>query len=155
MGMAVGGGGGMQSDINVTPLVDVCLVLLIIFMVITPMLQEGVAVQLPNARNPEAQPDKNKAIQLAISIDGKFYFGDSWVPSDVLKTNLQEEFARNENKQIYLKADRRIQFGAVKELMKVVQDVGFKHVGLVAQHVDEKGNPVTGNAATAIAAGEK
>lgn len=151
MGMAVGGGGGMQSDINVTPLVDVCLVLLIIFMVVTPMLQEGVAVQLPNARNPEPQPDKDKAISLAVTAEGKFFFGDNWVPEDVLKSSLQEEFARNENKQIYLKGDKRIQFGQIKALMKVVQDVGFKHVGLVAQHVDDKGNPVTGNAANAMA----
>jgi biopolymer transport protein TolR len=151
MGMDTGGSGGVKNDINVTPLVDVCLVLLIIFMVVTPMLQEGVPVQLPNARNPEPQPDKDQAIQLAISNDGKCFINDKWAPPEVMRTQLQEEFARNENKAIYLKGDRRINFGQVKDLMKVVQDIGFKHVGLVAQHVDEQGNAVTGNAANAMA----
>lgn len=151
MGMDTGGTGSVKNDINVTPLVDVCLVLLIIFMVVTPMLQEGVPVQLPNARNPEPQPDKEQAIQLAIAFDGKFFVNENWAPPDVMKTTLQEEFARNENKPIYLKGDRRIQFGQVKELMKLVQDIGFKHIGLVAQHVDEQGNAVTGNAANAMA----
>lgn len=151
MGMDIGGTGAVRSDINVTPLVDVCLVLLIIFMVVTPMLQEGVAVQLPNARQPEPQPDKDKAIQLAIRQDGQFFFGENLVPEEVLRSMLSDEYARNENKAIYLKADRRIPFGQVKSLMRVVQDIGYKHVGLVAQHVDEKGNPVTGNAANQMA----
>ena len=150
MGMDTGSSGGMRSDINVTPLVDVCLVLLIIFMVVTPMLQEGVPVQLPTARNPEPQPDKETAITIAVNAEGKIFLGDNWVPSDVLRENLLEAYARNASKPIYLKGDGRIKFGQIKEVMRVVQDVGFKHVGLVAQHVDEKGNPVTGNAASAI-----
>jgi biopolymer transport protein ExbD len=155
MGMNVGGKGEMNANINITPFADVCLVLLIIFMVVTPLLQKGVPVNLPTARNPEPQPEKESNINISIQQDGKLYYGSKWIPGDVLRENLQEDYARNPGRDVYIKADRRVEFSYVKDVLKVVQSVGFKGVGLVAQHVDEKGNPVTGNAAGAIASGTK
>jgi biopolymer transport protein ExbD len=151
MAMSVGGKGAAIADINITPFADVCLVLLIIFMVVTPLLQKGVPVNLPTARNPEPQAEKESNINISIQSDGKIYYGAKWIPSDVLRESLQEDYARNPARDVYIKGDKRIDFGTVKEVLRVVQSVGFKQVGMVVQHVDEKGNPVTGNAASAVA----
>lgn len=154
MSMNVGkGGGGLTSDINVTPFCDVCLVMLIIFMVVTPLLQKGKPVLLPTVRNPEVQDEKESNIYITVETnpDGtKVYFADKWVPADVLRENLQEAYQRNPAKAIYIKGDKRVDFVDVKNVLRAIQSVGFKNVGLVAQHVDEKGNVVAGNAAGAI-----
>ncbi|MGA9753013.1 MAG: biopolymer transporter ExbD [Acidobacteriota bacterium] len=152
MSMDVGNGsGGFKNDINVTPFCDVCLVLLIIFMVVTPLLQKGVPVQLPTAMNPSNEPEKESNVTISIQADGKIYYGDKWVPIDVLKDNLQEAYARNPGRAVYIKGDKRLDFGQVKDVLRYTQAVGFKGVGLVSQHVDAKGNVVTGNAASAVA----
>ncbi len=154
MSMNVGkSGGGLTSDINVTPFCDVCLVMLIIFMVVTPLLQKGKPVLLPTVRNPEVQDEKESNIYITVETnpDGtKVYFADKWVPADVLRENLQEAYQRNPAKAIYIKGDKRVDFVDVKNVLRAIQSVGFKNVGLVAQHVDEKGNVVAGNAAGAI-----
>lgn len=155
MGMDIGNGsGGLKNDINVTPFCDVCLVLLIIFMVVTPLLQKGVPVVLPTARNPVAQPEKESNVNISIQADGKIWYGQKWIPTDVLRENLQEDYARNPSRKVYIKGDKRLDFGQVKDVLRVVQATGFKSVGLVAQHVDAQGNVVTGNAASAVAGGE-
>ncbi|MEW5765954.1 MAG: ExbD/TolR family protein [Acidobacteriota bacterium] len=153
MSMNVGDKKSLNADINITPFADVCLVLLIIFMVVTPLLQKGVPVNLPTARNPEAQPEKESNINISLQEDGKLYYGAKWIPGDVLQESLQEDYARNPGRDVYIKADKRVEFVYVKDVLRTVQSVGFKGVGLVAQHVDEKGNPVTGNAAGAVASG--
>ena len=155
MGMDTGNGhGGLKNDINVTPFCDVCLVLLIIFMVVTPLLQKGVPVVLPTARNPQSQPDEESNVNISIQADGKVWYGQKWIPSDVLRENLQEDYARNPSRKVYIKGDKRLDFGQVKDVLRVVQATGFKSVGLVAQHVDSQGNPVTGNAAAAVVGGD-
>jgi biopolymer transport protein ExbD len=155
MGMDIGNGhGGLKNDINVTPFCDVCLVLLIIFMVVTPLLQKGVPVVLPTARNPESQPEKESNVNITIQQDGKIWYGQKWIPTDVLRDNLQEDYARNPSRKVYVKGDKNLDFGQVKDVLRVVQATGFKSVGLVAQHVDAQGNPVTGNAAAAVAGGD-
>ena len=155
MSMNVSGSGAV-SDINVTPFCDVCLVLLIIFMVVTPMLQKGVPVDLPAARNPqgESEADKEGSIILAVTKDKNvvhFYFGDKDRPLEALKDDLSEAYQRGPSKRVFLKGYKEIGFGEVKRVLKIVQDVGFKQIGLLAQHVDEKGMPVTGNAASSMA----
>jgi biopolymer transport protein TolR len=157
MGMDVGGAsGGVKADINVTPLVDVCLVLLIIFMVITPMLQKGVPVQLPKTRNPVAEPEADKKDAVIITLEGgRMYFGKNAVPFEVIKSNLSETFAKHPNTKIYLKGDRRITFGDAKKILSAIQNVGFKKVALLTEHVDASGKPISGNAASAVAAEEK
>src|SRR5262249_46292669 len=112
MGMAVGGQGGLVSDINVTPMVDVMLVLLIIFMVIAPMLQSGVSVALPKSKNPENDPNiiKETSAVIAVPDDNSFYLGrDKLAKEDltsVLKEKLKDKFKdKPPNEQIvYIKA---------------------------------------------------
>ncbi len=154
MSMNVGGNSAV-SDINVTPFCDVCLVLLIIFMVVTPLLQKGVPVELPQSRNPQAQSeaDKETSIILAVTMDKNvvhYYFGDKDRPLEALREDLSEAFQRRPDRRVFLKGYRNIEFVEVKRMLKVVQDVGFKQIGLLSQHVDEKGNVVTGNAASSM-----
>src|SRR5919202_3273989 len=101
MGMSAGGGGGLQSDINVTPMVDIMLVLLIIFMVITPFLQQGVSVALPrDMHNPDEEPAiiKESSVVVAITKDGGIYIGKKKVDKDQLKTEIDQKMASKEDK---------------------------------------------------------
>lgn len=136
MGMDLGSE-QVKSEINVTPLVDVCLVLLIIFMVVTPLLQKGIAVQLPVVKNPDPQPEGEKNVIIAVQFpDETIHYGDTWIPKDLLVTKLQEDYARSPSKPIFLKGDARLEFGKIKPIMKAVQDTGFKNLGLVAQKAE-------------------
>src|SRR5690349_9583591 len=84
----------LNSDINVTPLVDVCLVLLIIFMVVTPMLQKGVPVNLPVTEDPEKTPDTEKQLQISVKSDGSVYLGPNIVRKDQVEASLKEIYER-------------------------------------------------------------
>lgn len=152
MSMNTSGSGGaseVTNEINVTPFCDICLVLLIIFMIITPMLQKGVPVVLPKARNPVKQPEKADNIDIAVQMEKtgqiKIYYGRKWVPSDVLREKLEADYARNPAREVYIKGFHSTDFGHIKEVLRDIQSVGFKQVGLVVTHVDAKGNPVVGN----------
>ena len=139
MGMGGGSGGrhDLQSDINVTPLVDVCLVLLIIFMVVTPMLQKGIPIQLPATDNPEKKPEnsKQKLITVAWGDPVKLYIGENWHPKDEFQKLLDEMYQRDPAAELVIKADQRLKYGEVKEVMKITKDAGFQDVGLI---VDKK-----------------
>src|SRR2546425_6506688 len=111
MGMAAGGGGGLQSEINVTPMVDIMLVLLIIFMVVTPLLQHGVTVSLPqNMNNPEEDQRINKetAIVIAIPNDGEYYLGKQRIGSlDQVKDKVDsmlKNIKTEEDRIVYIKS---------------------------------------------------
>jgi biopolymer transport protein TolR len=135
--MAMGGASGrdkLQSDINVTPLVDVCLVLLIIFMVVTPLLQKGIAVQLPVTDNPDKKPENasQKLLTVGWATPPAYYFeADKLSKSDVQK-RLDELYQRSPSADIIIKADQRLKYGDVKEVMKMAKDAGFQNVGLIA-----------------------
>ncbi|MGH9870509.1 MAG: ExbD/TolR family protein [Candidatus Polarisedimenticolia bacterium] len=138
MGMSVGKKGKINSDINVTPLVDVVLVLLIIFMVITPMLQKGRPVQLPTTANPSALPEDENELLISVSYNGPGNPVSVWLETKEvnlpdLETLLQETFQRNPNKRITLKGDKRLSYGEVKDVMMVVNRAGFSGVGIVAE----------------------
>ena len=138
MGMSVGKKGKINSDINVTPLVDVVLVLLIIFMVITPMLQKGRPVQLPNTANPSALPEDENELLISVSYNGPGNPVSVWLETKEvnlpdLETLLQETYQRNPNKRITLKGDKRLSYGEVKDVMMVVNRAGFSGVGIVAE----------------------
>jgi len=120
----------VKSDINVTPLVDVCLVLLIIFMVVTPLLQSGRPVQLPETGNPEKMPEGAKQLTVAIEQDGSVFLGDKWVPSDQLLATLQDIHERTPDKNVVIKADRRLKYAEVRKIMKMINQAGFPGVGL-------------------------
>jgi len=123
----------MNSEINVTPLVDVCLVLLIIFMVVTPMLQKGVAVNLPITTDPEKTPDTDKQLQVSVKADGSVYIGSNVVRKEQVQSSLEELHQRTPDREIAVKGDRAVKYGDVLDVLKALREVGFNDVGLIAQ----------------------
>jgi biopolymer transport protein TolR len=123
----------LNSDINVTPLVDVCLVLLIIFMVVTPMLQKGVPVNLPVTEEPEKTPDTDKQLQISVKADGSVYVGPNVVRKDQVESILKDIQERTPDREIAVKGDRLVKYGDVLDVLKTCRDVGFNDVGLIAQ----------------------
>lgn len=133
MGMDTGGGGDIKSDINVTPLVDVVLVLLIIFMVVTPMLQKGKDVQLPVTSNPqERKSDDKNEVLISVTADGKVWLDTNLVTKDQLSSSMAETFQRSPGKLIIIKGDKRLTFGDVKDVMLIVNLAGFTNVAVMA-----------------------
>lgn len=124
---------GLTSDINVTPLVDVVLVLLIIFMVVTPMLQKGVPVNLPVTEDPEQTPDTEKQLQISVKADGTVYLGPNVVRKDQVESALKDIHEREPDREIAVKGDRTVKYGDVLDVLKACREVGFNDVGLVAQ----------------------
>ena len=123
----------VKGDINVTPLVDVCLVLLIIFMVVTPMLQTGVDVLLPETGQPEKMPENQKQLTVSIKQDGTVFVQQNWVPEDNLPAALQEIYAQTPDREIVVKADRRLKYRQVRTVMRLLNEAGFTRVGLVTE----------------------
>jgi biopolymer transport protein ExbD len=123
---------GVKSDINVTPLVDVCLVLLIIFMVVTPMLQSGVDVMKPETKDPTKMPENQKQLAVAIKFpDGNVFLGQNWVPKDNLKAQFAQVHSDTPDKEVMIKADRRLKYKDVRNVMRLINEAGFSRVGLV------------------------
>src|SRR6185369_3810094 len=106
MAVQLGGGGGVKSDINVTPLVDVMLVLLIIMMIVAPMLQKGVPVNLPEATNTEAKPDTADQIVVSIDKDGKLYVNAKEYKESEIVTRVKTTLEEKNEKTVYLKGDK-------------------------------------------------
>jgi biopolymer transport protein TolR len=129
----------LASEINVTPLVDVCLVLLIIFMVVTPMLQKGVPVNLPVTESPEKTPDTEKQLQISVKADNAVYVGPNVVRKDEVKKALQDVYELNPDREIAVKGDRATTYGEVLDVLKACRDVGFQNVGLVTQPAKRAG----------------
>jgi biopolymer transport protein TolR len=139
MGMdSFGGRQDMKSDINVTPLVDVCLVLLIIFMVVTPMLQKGKAVMLPQTERPDKKPESDKELLISVQADKTIFIDTKWFPDKEFASKMKELGERSSNKDVLIKADQRLTFGDVKHVMGMIKDAGFEHVGLITEKKAEK-----------------
>ncbi|MEO6258991.1 MAG: biopolymer transporter ExbD [Thermoanaerobaculia bacterium] len=123
----------MTSEINVTPLVDVCLVLLIIFMVVTPMLQKGVPINLPVTEEPEKTPDTDKQLQISVKSDGSVYLGTAVVRKEQVQSELEAIHQKSPDREIAVKGDKTAKYGAVIDVLKACREVGFNNVGLIAQ----------------------
>ena len=125
----------VNSDINVTPMVDVMLVLLIIFMVITPMLQKGVSVDLAKTDNPIKMPeaDKEDALIVAIMRDGKIYFNSDAVTAESLTDKVKDRLANNTDKRIFIKADAGASYGDVVAVVDDVRSAGVDQLGLLTE----------------------
>jgi len=126
-------GAKISSDINVTPMVDVMLVLLIIFMVVTPMLQKGVSVDMAKVNNPAPMEDADKEDALLVSItrDGKVYFGTEQISIDGLTTKVKDRLTNRLDKRVYVKADMRARFGGVVQVVDSVRAAGVDDLGLL------------------------
>jgi biopolymer transport protein TolR len=137
-------GAKVNSDINVTPMVDVMLVLLIIFMVITPMLQKGVSVDLAKVNNPEAMPDADKedALIVAIMRDGIVYFGKEKITPDQLTDKIKDRLASRTDKRVFVRADARAKFGVVVEVVDNVRAAGVDDLGLLTDQKKQTTAPV-------------
>jgi biopolymer transport protein TolR len=128
-------GSKVNSNINVTPMVDVMLVLLIIFMVITPMLQKGVSVDMAKVNSPTPMPDADKEDALLISVmrDGKVYFGSDRVEPDQLTQKVKDRLANKPDKTVFIKSDARARYGNVVEVVDNVRSAGVDDVGLLTE----------------------
>ena len=128
-------GSKVNSDINVTPMVDVMLVLLIIFMVITPMLQKGISVDMAKVNNPTPMEDADKEDALLVSVmrDGTVYFGTDKVFVDSLTGKVKDRLVNKVNKEVYLKADARAHYGKVVEVVDAVRAAGVDDLGLLTE----------------------
>jgi biopolymer transport protein ExbD len=145
MGMAVGGGeGGYVADINVTPMVDVMLVLLIIFMVIAPMLQSGVSVALPKSKYPDPDPNiiKDTSAVVAIPNNGEYYIGrDKVALADIpqrVKTILKDKPVPDQ--VVYVKSSKGVKYGEVVAVIDQIREAGFDRIGLVAEKEKQQGS---------------
>jgi biopolymer transport protein ExbD len=123
------------ADINVTPMVDVMLVLLIIFMVITPMLQKGISVDMAKVNNPTPMQDADKEDALLVSVmrDGTVYFGSDKVVVDSLTGKVKDRLTNRTNKMVYVKADARAHFGNVVQVVDAVRSAGVDDLGLLTE----------------------
>ena len=131
----------VNSNINVTPMVDVMLVLLIIFMVITPMLQNKVAIDMAKVDNAVAMPDADKedAIVVAVTRDGGVFLGQDKVAPSELGTKVAAKLADKPGKTIYVRADARAQYKAVEDAIDNVRTAGVDEVGLLTQKKENNG----------------
>ncbi len=139
MSMSTGGGsGGLQSEINVTPMVDIMLVLLIIFMVVTPFLQQGITVNLPkNMTNPEVDPRiiKESSIVISIPADGEYYVAKQRLQREQLTERVDgmlENIKNDQDRIVYIKSGIGVSYGDVVSVINEVRKLGVDKIGLVA-----------------------
>ncbi len=136
-------GAKVNSNINVTPMVDVMLVLLIIFMVITPMLQKGVTVDLAKVNNPEQMPDEEKedALVVAVMRNGDVFFGNDRINPDQLTNKIKDRIVNRVDKRVYLRADARAKYKSVVEVVDNVRAAGVDDLGLITDQKKQAGAP--------------
>ena len=143
MSMDLGGAkGGIKSDINVTPLVDVMLVLLIIMMLIAPMLQQGVSVKLPTASNTVDKPEVQGQTVVAIGRDKQFYLNAKAIQEGDLATRVTELLENQKEKIVLIKADEEVEYGAVMAAMDRLRQAGIEDIGLITER--KKGQEAAG-----------
>ena len=131
MAMQLGGSTGIKSDINVTPLVDVMLVLLIIMMIVAPLLQQGVAVRLPVATNTKEKPDTQDQTVLAIDSQKRLFLNTVQVQKDDLQRRVGEILENKKDKIVIIKADQDVEYSAVMDAMDQLRASGIEDMGLI------------------------
>ncbi len=138
MGMKVGGEkGGAMADINVTPLVDVVLVLLIIFMVVTPMLSSGVDVKLPEARTTTSVQDNGQHLIVSVRDDGVVFVSQKQVTLEGLIDEVNAEYRKDPNRAVLIKADANLHYGEVRAVMDTLNEGGLSTQLLAADKIGE------------------
>jgi len=136
--MAMGGGSNsLMSDINVTPFVDVMLVLLIIFMATAPMMIQGVNISLPEATS-EPLPTEEEQILITIDNNNQIFINDYLVTLDFLQEKLITIFSGRKDREVYLRADKRIPYGIVVRVMSEIKGAGVEKLGMVTEPISRK-----------------
>lgn len=138
MGFSSGGGRSGMSEINVTPLVDVMLVLLIIFMVTAPLIQQGVKVDLPEARAQAIEEKDSDLLVLSIKKDQSIFIGDAPVSLDELEEKLKNNPKAQKQKELHLHADRSLDYGFVVDVMARVQMAGIPAIGMITDPAERQ-----------------
>ena len=133
MAMNLGGGGGIKSDINVTPLVDVMLVLLIIMMIVAPLLQQGVPVALPLAANSTEKPETQDQTVVTIDRNKDVYLNAKPVASGQLEARIKEILEDKSDKIVIIKADEEAPYSAVMDTMDELRHAGIEDMGLITE----------------------
>ena len=145
MSMDLGGGkGGVKSDINVTPLVDVMLVLLIIIMLVAPLLQQGVSVKLPVASNTIDKPETQGQTVVAIAANKSMYLNARPVQEGELATKINELLENQKEKIVLIKADEEVEYGAVMAAMDQLRQAGIEDIGLITEQRKGAGSSAGG-----------
>ena len=140
MAMNVGGGsGGIKSDINVTPLVDVMLVLLIIMMIVAPLLQQGVPVTLPLAANSTEKPETQDQTVVTIAANKQVYVNAVEVQGGQLRSRIQEVLEDKSDKIVIIKADEDVVYSAVMDTMDELRASGIEDMGLITERRKQQG----------------
>jgi biopolymer transport protein TolR len=142
MSMDVGGAkGGIKSEINVTPLVDVMLVLLIIMMLVAPMLQQGVSVKLPMADNTTDKPEVQGQTVIAVAKDKRIYLNAKAISEAELGTRVNEYLENKKDKIVIIKADEEVEYSAVMAAMDGLRQAGIEDIGLITERRRAPGGP--------------
>jgi biopolymer transport protein TolR len=128
---------GTMSQINVTPLVDVMLVLLVIFMVTAPMMQQGVQVNLPKTES-KALPAPEETVVVSIERSGRLSINSAEIPAGELRTKLSGMFAGRSKKEVFLKADKDVPYGEVVKTMAEIKGAGIERLGMVTEPAQRK-----------------
>jgi biopolymer transport protein TolR len=145
MSMDVGGAkGGIKADINVTPLVDVMLVLLIIIMLVAPMLQQGVQVRLPKATNTTDKPESQEQTIIAIAANGALYLNAQLVQEGELATRVNEVMQGKTQKIVVIRADEEVEYRAVMSAMDQLRQAGIEDIGLLTDPRESTGSSAGG-----------
>jgi len=139
MAMDLGSKGSLKADINVTPLVDVMLVLLIIMMLIAPMLQQGVAVQMPEAANTGEKPDTQDQTVVAIDSRGQFFVNALPVAPDGLIPQVQRVLEDKKEKIVYLKGDKDAKYSAIMDAMDAFRKAQIENIALITEKKNKPG----------------
>ena len=132
-------GSDLQSEINITPLVDVVLVLLIIFMVMAPQMRKGPDVNLPNTAKPSQQGDERGRILVSIDDTGKLWINDQAVAAEQFGDALRAAAGAETDPKVVIRGDAKLNFLQVRLAMQAIEQAGFRGVGLVAKRTGEKG----------------
>lgn len=136
MGFNSGKRGRLVSEINVTPLVDVMLVLLIIFMVTAPMMTQGLEVDLPET-TAKALNQKEEPVIITLDKDGKIMLGKIEVSQALFRQQLEKQYGKNKEQAIFLKADKRVAYGMVVTIMADIKAAGFDKLGMITESKEE------------------
>jgi len=132
------GGGGRRghrpmSEINVTPFVDVMLVLLVVFMITAPLLTAGVKIDLPDSKAKALQKQDNTPIEITIDSKGKLYFGKNRIAKQDLKKNLRHIARKTADQQVYVRADQNVDYGKAMEVMVLINQSGLSKIALISK----------------------